>query len=174
LIPAFGDPLARIQLHAGNRAGALELLEKSWAISLETGVTQVGPTVLGALALVTTDPVRRRDALREGQSILDRGCVSHNYFWFYRHAIEVSLEEGDWDAAERYARALEQYFHTEPVPWPEFVVARGRALAELGRRGPSERVVAQLRQLRDDAARLGLQADLERLDAALELGRETK
>ena len=168
LIPDFGDPLARIRLHAGNRAGALALLENSWAISLETGVTQEGPTVLGALALATIDPVRRRDALREGQSILDRGCASHNYFWFYRHAIEVSLNEGDWDAAEGYARALESYFYTEPVPWADFVVARGRALTELGRKGPNERVVAQLRQLRDDAARLGLQADLERLDAALE------
>ena len=127
--------------------------------------------MLGALALATIDPVRRRDALREGQSILDRGCVSHNYFWFYRHAIEVSLNEGDWDAAESYARALESYFYTEPVPWADFVVARGRALTELGRKGSNEHVVAQLRQLRDDAARLGLQADLERLDAALESGR---
>ena len=41
-------------------------------------------------------------------------------------------------------------------------------MTELGRKGPNERVVAQLWQLRDDAARLGLQADLERLDAALE------
>ena len=128
------------------------------------------PTVLGEWALATTDPVRQRDALREGQSILDRGAWATTT-WCYRHAIEVSLNEGEWDAAESYARALESYFHAEPVPWADFVVARGQALTELGRKGPNERVVAQLRQLRDDAARLGLQAGLERLDAALELGR---
>ncbi len=171
LIPAFSDPLAQIRLHAGDRAGAVKLLESGWAISQETGVTQVGPCVLGALALVTTDPVRRREALREGQAILEKGCASHNYFWFYRRAIEVSLTENDWDAADAYARALQSYFHAEPVPWANFITARGQALAELGRQGPDERVVVELRRLRDDATRLGLKTDVERLDAALESGR---
>jgi len=168
LIPAFSDALARIRLHAGDRAGAVELLEGGWAIARETGATQVGPTVLGALAATTPDPVRRRTALAEGQAILDRGCVSHNYFWFYRHAIDVSLAESDWDAADAYAHALERYFHAEPVPWSEFIVARGQALAALGRQGPDELVVAQLHRLRNDAARLGLRTDFERFDAVLE------
>jgi tetratricopeptide (TPR) repeat protein len=171
LIPAFSDPLAQIRLHAGDRAGAVELLESGWAISRETGVTQLGPTVLGALALATADPVRRHEALREGREILERGCVSHNYFWFYRRAIEVSLAEADWDAADAYARALERYFHAEPVPWSDFIVARAQLLAQLGRRGPEEQVIVQLRRLRDDAMRLGLKTEVEHLDVALESAR---
>ena len=106
-----------------------------------------------------------------GRQYWSEGCASHNYFWFYRRAIEVSLTENDWDAADAYARALESYFHAEPVPWADFIIARGQALAELGRQGPDERVVVQLRRLRDDATRLGLKTDVERLDAALESGR---
>ncbi|HVO45454.1 MAG TPA: adenylate/guanylate cyclase domain-containing protein [Steroidobacteraceae bacterium] len=168
LIPAFSDSLARLRLHAGDRAGAVELLESAWAISRETGVTQLGPIVLGALALATPDPARRREALREGQALLERGCVSHNYFWFYRYAIDVSLAEGDWDAADTYARSLEHYFHAEPMPWSDFIIARGQALAGLGRRGPQKQIISELRRVRDDAAALGLKTELERLDTVLE------
>ena len=170
LIPDFGDPLARIRLHAGNRAGALELLEKSWAFRWRPASHRPARPCSARWRWPPPIPSAGVKRYARGNRFSDRGCVSHNYFWFYRHAIEVSLNEGDWDAAESYARALESYFHAEPVPWADFVIARGQALTELGRKGPNEGVVAQLRQLRDDAARLGLQADLERLDAALEGG----
>jgi len=172
-VPLFNDVLARIRLHTGDRAGAVELLESNWTISQETGATFVGPIVLGAMALAATSAVARRHALREGQSLLERGCVSHNYFWFYRDAIEVSLSEANWEAADAYALALESYFRAEPVPWPEFIVARGRALAELGRRGAEMRVVEQVQRLRDEAARMGMRAELERLDAALTSAQST-
>ena len=145
----------------------------SWAISRETGVTFFGPFVLGAMALARSEPGARREALREGQAILDRGCVSHNYFWFYRDAIEVSLADADWDAAEAYALALESYFRAEAAPWPAFIGARGHALAEFGGRGPSESVVAQVRRLRDEAAHLGMSAERSALEAALESDRCT-
>jgi tetratricopeptide (TPR) repeat protein len=173
LIPHFREILARLRLHAGDSAGALELLESGWAICRETGVTQLGPLMLGALAVATTDSARRGEALREGQAILERGCVSHNYFWFYRYAIDVSLTERDWDAADAYADALERYFRAEPVAWSDFVVARGKALAEFGRRGPEERVVTRLRQLREDAARVGLRIDAAHLQATLDSVRAT-
>ena len=125
------------------------------------------------MALATADPARRREALQEGQAILERGCPSHNYFWFYRRAIEVSLAEGEWDAADAYARALESYFHGESVPWADLIIARGRILADLGRRGPDDPVIQQLRRLRDEAARLGLKIELECFDAALQSARAT-
>lgn len=166
-IAGFSEPLARLRLQAGDRAGAVELLERGWAMSQETGVTQLGPIILGALAVATTNPVRRREVLREGQEILDGGCVSHNYLWFYRCAIDLSLAERDWDAADAYADALETHFHAEPWPWSDFVIARGKALAEFGRRGPADRVVMRLRRLRDEAVRVGLRTDLVHLDAVL-------
>lgn len=106
--------------------------------------------------------------MREGQAILDRGCVSHNYFWFYRDAIEVSLSEAAWDAVDAYAQALEDYFKAEPIPWSDFIIARARTLTELRRRGRSERVVTQLRRLRDEATRLGMRTELAYLETVLE------
>jgi hypothetical protein len=107
--------------------------------------------VLGALAHVTNDPDTRRWALAEGEKILARSCVFHNYFWFYRDAIEVSLRTEDWGAVERYASALEQHTHAEPVPWTSFFVARGRALAAYARGNRDRATLQALRHLRDEA-----------------------
>jgi hypothetical protein len=166
-IPLLNDVLARIRLHAGDAAGALELLEKSWKECLKAGETFVGPVVLGAEALATPDPRRRHEALRQGEAILRQGCASHNHFRFYRDAIEVSLRERLWDTADHYSSALEQHFGTNASPWSDLFIARGRALAAAGRRGSEETVVAQLRELRDKARRHGVLAAVAGLDEAL-------
>ena len=166
-VPLVNDVIARVRLHAGDRAGALELLEASLAISRETGVTFWGPWILGAIAVASDDPKRRRDALNEGQAILDQGCVAHNYFWFYRDAIEVSLAEGDWGRVDGYVTALHDYFRDEPMPWADFIIARGRALAEFGREGCRKSTLSEIQRLRDEAERLGMRAELSRLEAAL-------
>jgi class 3 adenylate cyclase/tetratricopeptide (TPR) repeat protein len=147
-IPLFNDVIARIRLHNGNAAGAIELLNDSWAISRQTGVPFAGPVVLGAIAVATTDPERRREALRQGEAILREGAPSHNHFRFYRDAIEVSLRERQWDAADRYAAALEGCIGSNGSPWSDFFVARGRALAAAGRGDCDETIPAKLQQLR--------------------------
>jgi class 3 adenylate cyclase/tetratricopeptide (TPR) repeat protein len=166
-IPLFNDVLARIRLHDGDAAGALDLLEKSWKECLKAGETFAGPVVLGAEALATPDPRRRLEVLRQGEAILRQGCASHNHFRFYRDAIEVSLRERLWDAADHYSSALEDHFGANASPWSDFFIARGRALAAAGRRGPEEAVVAELRQLRDKARRHGILAAVAGLDEAL-------
>jgi class 3 adenylate cyclase/tetratricopeptide (TPR) repeat protein len=166
-IPLFNDIFARIRLTADDAAGALRLLEESWNVALEAGVTFAGPVVLGAVALATTDPGRRLEALRQGETILREGCASHNHFRFYRDAIEVSLRERLWDTADRYSSALEHHFGANASPWSDFFIARGRALAAAGRRGSEEAVVAQLRQLRDEAHRHGILAAVAGLNEAL-------
>ena len=98
---------------------------------------------------------------------MSRGCVAHNYFCFYRDAIEVSLAEDNWDQADTYATALDTYFRAEPMACADFIVARGRALALFGR-GPRAAALQQVRQLRDQAARLNMLAELTRLEAAVE------
>ena len=166
-IPLFNDVIARARLHAGDGAGALDLLEESWNVSRETGLPFAGPVVLGAVALATTDPGRRFEALRQGEAILREGCPSHNHFRFYRDAIEVSLREQLWDTVDSYASALERYFAMKESPWSDFFVGRGRALASAGRRGLEEAVVAELRQLRDYASDFGILAAVSGLDEAL-------
>ena len=120
-------------LAEGRRGEALEVLEEAMAISRETGLGFHGPNILGALAEAAQDPQQRRRALAEGEAIIRGGAVGHNHLRFYPDAITTALDLGEWDEAERYAEALEDYTRPEPLPWSDFFVARGRALAALGR-----------------------------------------
>ena len=167
LVALFKKNLARIQLYRGDRAGALRLAEEGMEISRRTGVKFVGPVILGIIAAASDDPDSRRAALREGQAILNSGCVGHNYFWFYRDAIEVSLCEREWVAAEAYALALDKYFDAETPAWPAFTSARARALADFARQGPRDSVIERIRYLRDQAVRLRMKPELPALEAAL-------
>ena len=87
------------------------------SISRETGVNFVGPWILGQLAVTTENPIERQAALAEGEEILRKGAVSHNHLWFFRYAIDASLSSEDWDDAERYCAALENYTRSDPPIW---------------------------------------------------------
>ncbi len=110
----------------------------------------------------------RGRCLDDGEAILHEGCVGHNYLAFYPDAIQIALDQSDWDAVERYAAALEDYTRPEPVPRTDFFIARGRALAAFGRGRCDEASLAELARLRDEAARVGLRTALPALEAALE------
>jgi hypothetical protein len=126
-----------------------------------------GAYVLGVVALTTADPGVRRRAMREAEDILRSGCVGHNYFWFYRDAIETCLNAGEWDEAERFAAALESYTREEPLPWSDFYITRARALASVGRGKADERTTAALERLNDQALEVGLKSAFPALDRAL-------
>ena len=166
-IPLFNDVVARIRLLAGDRKGALEVLDESWNISREASIAFAGPVVLGAIALATDDPKRRSEVLKHGEAILREGCASHNHFRFYRDAIEVSLREHLWDGAKYYANALEGCFGAQSSAWSDFIIARGRALAEARNERPSQQARARLQQLRDHALSVGMRAAVPQLDQAL-------
>ena len=152
----------------GHRAEAVKLMEEAFAMSRESGITFSGPWVLGALAVVSDDPAARRRALSEGEDLLRQGCVSHNYFRFYVDAIATALELEDWDGADRYAAALEDYTRPEPLPWTDFFIAWGRALADHGRGKRDEATMAELRRLGDEVERVRLRAAWPALERALE------
>ncbi|HSC96217.1 MAG TPA: adenylate/guanylate cyclase domain-containing protein [Burkholderiales bacterium] len=158
---------ARVLAARGQRAEALDALQQAAAISRETGITFTGPRLLGFLALTVDDPAARRQALEEGQRVLDQGCVGHNYFWFYRDAMDVRLKLGDWGGVERYASALEAYTRPEPLPWTDFFIARGRALAAFGAGRRGEGTAEALARARDEGRRLRLMAALGTLEQAL-------
>jgi class 3 adenylate cyclase/tetratricopeptide (TPR) repeat protein len=131
--------LGRCLLAEEDRAGACEVLEQALAIARKAGFGLGGPGVLGALALATPDPERRQEALEEGMATLEKGCVGHNYYWFYRDGIELGLREGDLAQVARFADAFEGYLDDEPVPYARFVIERARALAawRAGRHDPA-------------------------------------
>ncbi len=160
--------LAAVEASAGDSAATLDLLRQALTISRETGMAYWGAIVLGWLALHSDDADERRAALAEGEALLlAGGVVSHNYLMFYPAAIETALNAGDWDAAERYAAALEDYTRPEPLPLIDLGIARGRALAAWGRGRRDAAATERLEALRAEAERAGLRAALPAIEAAL-------
>lgn len=151
----------------GERAAAERHLDEAYAFSREASLAFAGPWILGALASATDDTDKRRWALAEGEALLAAGSISHNHLNFYQLAIDVALEDADWQAVARYCAALEDYTRPEPLPWSDFFIARGRALAawKSGRHGASTR--QELQRLADEAERVGLRVALLALKAAL-------
>lgn len=161
---AFRAELCRL---SGRRAEALAAAAQALAICRETGMTFLGPYVLGIVARTSGDPTERDTALAEGEALLAAGAVSHNHFLFRRDAIEACLQGGAWDDAEHHALALEQYDSAERSQWTSFVAARGRTLAAHGRGLGPPGLAAELARLRAEGERLGHYDALPALDAAL-------
>ncbi|HVF62672.1 MAG TPA: adenylate/guanylate cyclase domain-containing protein [Casimicrobiaceae bacterium] len=160
---------AKFAAARADRRAALRELDEAWTISSEVGHAFAGPRILSQKALLTVDTAARREALAEGEALLRGASVSHNFFWFYRDAIEASLEAADWDEVNRYAQALEDYTRPEPLAWCQFFIARGRALAKYGRGQREPDAMAQLRQLNEEAERAGFVSARLALLEALEV-----
>jgi len=149
---------ARIDHAEGRLDQARALAEEARAMSREAGLNFTAPRVMGLIALLAEDPDERRRALEEGEALLRAGAVGHNHLWFYRDAMEAALRAKDWEGAQRFAAALEDYTRAEPLPWSDFVITQARTRAALGRGQRDPALVARLDLLRDEArrARLGL------------------
>jgi class 3 adenylate cyclase/tetratricopeptide (TPR) repeat protein len=158
---------ARILYGEGHKGQALKLLERAMEISRETGLAFDGPRTLVFLAYATDDRKVREESLAEAERIIAEGCVGHNSLFFYRDAIDVALKLGQWEEAERYAAALEAFTQAEPLPWSDFFIARGRALAARGRGCTDAANTRELERLRDQAERVGLATALPAIQQAL-------
>ncbi len=157
-----------IALYAkGHQCEARETIMQAASMSRDVGRAFNAARIFGALALVADDIDIRESALDEGEMMLREGSVSHNYFWFYRFAMDALLGVGDWERVEAYATALEDYTRPEPLPWTDFYIARGRALAAFGRGNRNEASVRELRRLRDEANRIEFKGALPALEEAL-------
>ncbi len=103
-----------VEAARGNLAEGRALLQEALEIARETGTTYFGPAILAALARITEEPGARRALLKEGEEILNAGCVGHNSLFFYRDAMEGSLAQREWGDVAQFAAALE----ATPVPSP--------------------------------------------------------
>lgn len=159
--------LAKTLRAMGRVAEALPLLRRSVEASRATSLTFTGPSSLGALALTTDDPVERRRAIAEGESLLQAGSVAHNHFRFYRDTIDATLKAGQWDEAERLSDALTAFAAAEPLPWTMFHAARGRALAAFGRGERNAGLRATLNDLTETGRTAGLLLAVPALEAAM-------
>lgn len=138
---------AMLELRLGNRAGARVHVERALAICREHGMGFYGPTAFGVLALLEEDPAARMRALADGEAQLAKASVSHNHIALREHGIDACLDAGDWDAVQECCNRLEHYTAAERLPWCDFLVARGRALARHGRGDRDPPLRATLEQL---------------------------
>jgi hypothetical protein len=107
--------------------------------------------------------------LSEAEELLCGDSVSHNFLGFYPDAMETCLQMADWNEVDRYAQALEGYTSAEPLPYTDFFIARGRALAAFGRGYRDDATMQELQRLRDEAKHIGLEVAIPALDKALSL-----
>lgn len=132
--PFLEETLSRIEFHEGRRDRAAELAEGAlWKLRDLGAETFIGPWVMSTVALTTPDPSRRSEILAEAESLLSRGCVGHNYFRFYRNAMQACLNVGEYEEAGRFADALAAYTANEPTPWSDFHIDRTRMLLDRAR-----------------------------------------
>ena len=121
--PFLLESAARIALFEGDTTHACKLISE--ALELARGASMmrfIGPWLLGTSAWCATDPWARTAALDEGAALLEQGCVGHNYYRFYTHAVEASLLAGDTQRSAQWATALESYTRQEPNPWAAFYI----------------------------------------------------
>ena len=81
--------------------------------------------------------------------------------------MEACLETGDWDEVERYAQAFADSTSTEPVPWSDFLIARGRVLAAFGQGRRDAKTQQELQLLLDEANRIGFHSAIPALKRAV-------
>ena len=76
-------------------------------------------------------------------------------------------QSAQWDEVDRYADELFRYTRDEPLPWCDFFVAWGRALAATGRGNRDTALTGELERLLAEANRVGLMIAVPMLQEAL-------
>jgi tetratricopeptide (TPR) repeat protein len=158
---------AMLALRQGDKGAARTHTAKALAVAGENGLNFLGAHAFGLLANAEADRPARRKAMADGEEVLRHGTPIHNHFTFYDLAIQASLEDGQWDEAERYCALLDAYSVPEPFVWGQFVSCLGRALCRVGRGESDAALLAQLQHLRERAFDTQFFVYLGRLDAAM-------
>jgi len=161
--------LGLIAYNEGDHALATSLLEQAETSCRNHGTEFAGPAVLGGIAEITTDPLKRKNALAEGEQLLEKGARHQTYFIFYRHAMDACLNHQEWDKVEQYANALEHFTAPEPLPWSDFFIARARVLAALGRGQYDEFIHQKIESLYKQAVHSGIKLAIPSLKQAMAL-----
>lgn len=160
--------IGETRLAEGRRADAFDMMSHALKVCRQAGMAYMGPMILAATALTSDDSEERADLLAEGEALLRAGSLSHNHIFFYRYAIEASLESANWAEVVRFAEALALYTKAEPMPLSDLIIDRARALASHGRGDRHGGMLDQLRELRDRGEKFGYRLFLSKVAEALE------
>ncbi len=165
--PTIGWHLAMLHETEGRHRQAIDEMELGVAMARERSVGFLAPRMLAYLAMITDDPIVRRDALNEAEAMMREGSIGSNFLGVYRYAMDAYLRSGDWDEVERYAAALEDFTRPEPLPQSDLFIARARVLAAYGRGKRDDATMQELKRLRDEAKLVGFKTALPSLEEAL-------
>ena len=165
----FLTGVAHCDAQLGELSRARARARDALKLARQSGMRFNGPAALAALAR-SSDAGERAMLLSEGGALLNEGCVSHNYYRFYRDAIEISLADRNWHDTRRYAQSLKRYAGREPISWAQYHVARGEALADFGQGRRTKQLFSRIAALIKEGQRYGLRTALPRLTAAAEAG----
>ncbi len=146
--------LGEVSLSFGRTAEAHDRNEQALLFARETGMRFIGPFILALKARMESDPVKREQYRSEGQRLIDQGGVGHSPIAYHRLGIEDTLSRGEWERTRAHAAALESYTSNERLPYTDFLIARGRALAALGANPQEAAARGELERLKADALRL--------------------
>jgi class 3 adenylate cyclase/tetratricopeptide (TPR) repeat protein len=139
---------AECALALGRADEARENLTAGLGLARETGMGFCGLMLLGLMARVSRDPVERAGCHAEAAAILAQGCVAHSHFSYHRLSIEDGIVQRDWTQASAHIDALAAFTQREPLPYTDFILARGRTLVGLAARPQDPRLQATLADLR--------------------------
>jgi len=159
--------LARLDLAEDKIQVARQNIDLARNKMSEAGTTFIGPAVLVVGAVLAENDGQRLACIREAESMLDAGCVAHNYFYFARIAIDLALRDEAWEEVERYALRLQTYTSEQALEWSDFMIARGRALAAWGQGDHSRDVTAKIKALHATGQQAGLALVLSALERAM-------
>jgi class 3 adenylate cyclase/tetratricopeptide (TPR) repeat protein len=161
------------------RFQAMVLLCRSWAYLIEgsndkareclhaaldlakDAMIFIGPWIMGGLALAAESPRERKLWIERGLEILQRGAVSHNYFFFHSDVINACLNDADWNGMELHADMLARYTADEPLPWSNFMVERARWAIRTKGKGSDQEMQSAGKRLLKQGREMGLKRSLD-------------
>jgi class 3 adenylate cyclase/tetratricopeptide (TPR) repeat protein len=144
----------------GNNGKARQCLLTALDLAKDT-LTFIGPWIMGGLALAADSPQERRPWIESGLEILQKGAVSHNYFFFHSDVINACLNDADWNGMELHADMLARYTADEPLPWSNFMVERARWAIRTTEEGGDQEMEAAGTRLLNQGREMGLKRSLD-------------
>ncbi len=146
--------LAETRFMQGDLEGARERNARAIVLARETGMPFCGPLVLALAARMLEAGPERERCRDEVLAMLGQRALGHSQIGFHRLGIDDALARGEWGRAREHADTLEALTRDEPLPYVDFLIARGRSLAALGE-NPGERAArAEVERLKREAARI--------------------
>lgn len=161
---------ADLDLLQGFRTQALTTARTAVAISRETGMSYLGPMILGVLYAAATDADERDKAGIEAETLLAEGSINHNHVLFRNATLEACLRDGMYEEALRHVHELRRQIAEPEAGVVTFFADYGSVLARIGMGDRSRDIADALSALLASAKEMDLMLllpDLERAGAEL-------